>query len=515
MSAFNGQKFMKVLILMHILTKDKHVFKQEELANEIGLSTKQLARYFKKFEELSFCRYTAGKGRSHSCEVHWNDELHTYLNKELLQLANAHLLDAFPIWIDELVTDGLKVQVAKFFEQYVFQHLNKSNNDTLYLPMYQSVASMNPLQATDFYSVAIMKNIFNTLVVYNDVGELAGSLAISWNCNETSIVFYLRKNVVFHHGINLDAWIICDCLLQNEKLVEKVGILEIRVLHEYAIEILHEGVYENRYLLSLLSQANASIYVRSNETFYGTGPYQITNHTKNSLLLTYFPYHFGQIAMLKQVQFLTIPRSIKRKYDFSNHNQDYKIYSIEVSNVNLLLNPGSPYFKKVSNRQKFVECWGDNRGYELSEDISLKIGISKHKHELNTSLKSVYKDVFPKINWVPISFEEYIKSEEWHAFDAIMITHAFTENQPIHKLLEVIDATGVYAKFYPEFCKHFEGILKFSTQKITLEDFYRVLVENDFIVPLDHYGEDMLISDHLMIEGTNLMSSLSGIWKKD
>ena len=96
MSPFKGSKFLKVLILMYILTRDKHEFKQEELASQIGLSTKQLARYFKKFEELSFCRYTAGKGRSHSCEVHWNDELHTYLNKEFLQMANAQLRRGIP-----------------------------------------------------------------------------------------------------------------------------------------------------------------------------------------------------------------------------------------------------------------------------------------------------------------------------------------------------------------------------------------------------------------------------------
>ena len=62
MSPFKGSKFLKVLILMYILTRDNHEFKQEELANQVGMSSKQLARYFKKFEELRFCRYTAVKG---------------------------------------------------------------------------------------------------------------------------------------------------------------------------------------------------------------------------------------------------------------------------------------------------------------------------------------------------------------------------------------------------------------------------------------------------------------------
>lgn len=506
---------MKVLILVYTLTKDKPVFKQEVLANEVGLSSKQLGRYFKKFEELSFCHYTSGRGRSHSSKVHWNDEVHTYLIKTLLELANAQQLDTFTFWIDELVNDTLKIQVAKFFEQYVFRHLNKSNKDTLYLPMYQSVTSINPLQATDFYSVAIIKNIFNTLIAYNDAGELVGSLAIGWENNETSIVFYLRKNVVFHHGIHLDAWIVCDCLLQNEQLIKKMGILEIRVLHEFALEIVHEREYEIRCLLSVLSQAYASIYVRSNETFYGTGPYQITSYTRNSLLLTYFPYHFGQIAMLKQVQFLTIPRSIKRKYNFSDHNQDFITYSLEVSDINLLLNPNSAYFKEMSNRRKFIACWNDNMNAAPVEDISLRVGISKHKYELNTKLKSKYSKFFPNINWIPISFEEYINSEGLLGFDAIMITHAFTENHPIRKLVEVIDVTGFYAKYYPDVCEHFDRTLKFSKQKITVDDFYQVLVEKDFIIALDRYGEDMLIPDNLMMESKNLMSNLSSIWKKD
>ena len=119
------------------------------------------------------------------------------------------------------------------------------------------------------------------------------------------------------------------------------------------------------------------------------------------------------------------------------------------------------------------------------------------------------------IHWVPISFQDYIEKSDWQQFDAIMMTHAFSDYYPVHNLLDVMDESGVYAKFYPEVCKEFEDTLKFATHKLTIEDFYQALMMKYYILPLMKISEDILISSHLIVEGTHLMSNLSKCWKNE
>ena len=65
---------------------------------------------------------------------------------------------------------------------------------------------VNPLLATDSASGEIAGWIFNGLVKFNKNANIVSDLAKSWKFeNNTTLIFYLRKNVLWHDGAKFSA----------------------------------------------------------------------------------------------------------------------------------------------------------------------------------------------------------------------------------------------------------------------------------------------------------------------
>ena len=89
-----------------------------------------------------------------------------------------------------------------------FDSKQLSNGKKLVIGVANDSISLDPANTTEMDSIKVTVNIFETLVKYEKEGNnIAPCLAESWKASEDglSFIFYLRKNVKFHDGTELDA----------------------------------------------------------------------------------------------------------------------------------------------------------------------------------------------------------------------------------------------------------------------------------------------------------------------
>ena len=104
--------------------------------------------------------------------------------------------------------------------------------------------TLDPALAYDIASAMVIQNIYDSLVGYKPgTTDLSPRLAEKWESNEnaTEWVFYLRKNVKFHNGVELTAEIVKQSLERAKNLSGPPAFLldvidKIEVLDEYSIK---------------------------------------------------------------------------------------------------------------------------------------------------------------------------------------------------------------------------------------------------------------------------------------
>lgn len=92
-----------------------------------------------------------------------------------------------------------------------------SSKDTLTVVISNDPGSLDPHNSADFAHHQVTRQIYETLVIRDKDGKLAPCLAESWEYeNETTIIFHLRKGVLFHNGEELKA---SDALFSLRRVV--------------------------------------------------------------------------------------------------------------------------------------------------------------------------------------------------------------------------------------------------------------------------------------------------------
>ena len=170
------------------------------------------------------------------------------------------------------------------------------------------------------------RQIYETLVVYDETGKLVPWLAEKWEYeNDLTLVMHLRKGVKFHNGDTLKASDVMFSLKRTREdktpaqmQVDQVDFDKSSVVDDYTIKIVTKTPYALQ--LPLLENPLSAIicersYKESNKDFnkapVGTGPYKVVEYRSgDSLKLQGFDQYW--IPGQPYVKNVTIPLHQRR-----------------------------------------------------------------------------------------------------------------------------------------------------------------------------------------------------------
>lgn len=206
------------------------------------------------------------------------------------------------------------------------------------------------------------RQIYETLVVYNDKGELIPWLAQSWEYeDDKTLVFHLRKGVKFHNGDELKA---SDVLFTFERMrkdntpaamqVSKLNFDKCRIVDDYTLKLVTDEPYALQ--LPMLENPLCGIicqraYEESNGDFnkapIGTGPYKVVKYRSgDSLKLVGFDDYWikGQ-PYVKNLNIRYISDASSRAIEAESGRSDI-VYEISANDVDRI--KGNPAIHYVS-----------------------------------------------------------------------------------------------------------------------------------------------------------------------
>ncbi|HIY08194.1 MAG TPA: hypothetical protein H9680_02525 [Firmicutes bacterium] len=227
-----------------------------------------------------------------------------------------------------------------------------SSGSELLFGVPADASSLDPQTQNDGYSEEITKMLYNTLFKFDENATPVPSLVESYEVSDDDLTwtFKLKEGVKFHNGKELTS---ADVVASfNRAIPDDSGYIatsmiepieSVEAVDTYTVAIKTFEPYGP--MLSLLSNYNTAImdadYVEqygrdlgtSVETINGTGPYKITDWSKDEeIVLVKNDDYFDGAAQIGTIHYLVIPEASSRVIALENGEVDV-IYSVSAEDI--------------------------------------------------------------------------------------------------------------------------------------------------------------------------------------
>ncbi|GAB6931011.1 SgrR family transcriptional regulator [Paenibacillus sp. JCM 10914] len=324
--------FEQYLILHDALageTPDKQA--QEVTLNDIArvlfCTVRNAKLVLRKLEEQGWINWNPGRGRGHRSRLSFLANRTILLHASAQQMADkGDYQAAFALLRD--YGDGI-INEDSFvgwmnghfgFYKEVQEGGNKSE-DSLRLPIYRAVDTLDPAECVYSFSAHMIQQIFDRLVSYDRAADrFTPAIAHHWESSGDGLewVFYLRKGIFFHDGTELTAedvkftierlqhgkrnrWIVRE-LQQVEAVTPR--IVKFRLKKPNRIFI--------RYLCAIsMSILPKHLVLRHGDSYWrkpvGTGPFLIKDWTRDHLIIEAHSHYYQGRPHLDRVHIVIMP----------------------------------------------------------------------------------------------------------------------------------------------------------------------------------------------------------------
>lgn len=318
-----------------------------ELSTKMQLSTKQVARKLKKWQEAGWICYHAGKGRGHLSTIQWQKDVEQqllFILKQEFQQKNFTRLAAIYM---SYFSERFQQKVATLLTEHLIfnEHQMKT---MLTIPVYSKSLNLHPHHYRDTESGWVLSHIYSRLVTQHDEDILH-----HWEQIGERFIFYIRPFIYWHNGEKVTVEEIIQSIKKTFQL-EKYSyfyrkVKSIKKRTNTTFEMIYSGGEDE--LLTLFTQLNFSLQHPLDERI-GTGAYKIIQNAQGEVRLTaYAQYHLAQ-ALIEHIQFITIPSTLQRQLQWSmqQNEEQYQRYVELGGIVSAYLNPFSKKWQKREAR---------------------------------------------------------------------------------------------------------------------------------------------------------------------
>lgn len=231
--------------------------------------------------------------------------------------------------------------------------------DRISIAISQDIIGFYPwVKSYEIYTVLINRNIYNSLVEFDEIFRIKPCLAKSWNNpDDYTWRFFLQENVTFHNGYiftSEDVKYTIDSIRENtgedNQLKELLRLIQdVKIIDHYTIEI--KTIQPCSILLNFLTDIFivSKQYQQETQTQHpiGTGAYRFITYAKNEYitLQRYDDYWKKDIPEIKHATFKIIRdyenntkallnhtvdiAEITQKYVTNNNSVDYSIKKVD------------------------------------------------------------------------------------------------------------------------------------------------------------------------------------------
>lgn len=358
----------------------------DDLSHKIQLSPKQVVRKLKKWEEEGWICYYAGKGRGHLSTIHWQKDVEhqlLILLKQAFEQKDFNMLAAIQM---TYFSDGFQQKVATLLTEQLLLNTH-SMDPMLTIPIYSKSLNLHPHHYIDTESGWVLSHIYSRLVTQQQ-DKFQGDIVHHWEQVEDCFIFYVRPFIYWHNGEKVKIEEIIQSITATFEL-EKYSYFYHKVIHikkrtSTTFEVIYNGKEEE--LLTLFSQLDFSLQ-HPFEKDIGTGAYKILQNMKGVVQLTVNAQYHHAHALIANIQFVTIPSTLKRKLEWSMQQQYQR--QVELSGiVSAYLNPYSRNWQRPEARL-FMLGILKQFAQQIEQVDSLKISYA---HENLPSLQNATRE---------------------------------------------------------------------------------------------------------------------------
>jgi peptide/nickel transport system substrate-binding protein len=179
---------------------------------------------------------------------------------------------------------------------------------TLRIGIHTDIKSLNPQKALDSFSMGVIRNVFETLVTFDEAGtNVVGALATSWT-NDASMktwTYTLRPNVRFHDGSPLTPDAVAKSFAAHPNFPHKVEALGA---DKVVFTLANADASFNMTLAQPYFGILSPKMIQNATLVLGTGPFTYVSWDKGKrVTLRKNPAYWDKPAALDEVQFIVYP----------------------------------------------------------------------------------------------------------------------------------------------------------------------------------------------------------------
>lgn len=343
--------------------------KVENIANQLMLSTKQTRRKLQQWQEEGWLEFQSGRGRGNMSSIQWRQNVEQEYEQQFIKNLEAEAIEEVSklLLLDWSVETKQRIMMA-FQAKFGFY---QEDHDRLTIPRFYPFLTVHPQQAADIQSANLVANLYNRVVTLNADNTITPELAHSWEYTDTSLLLYLRKDIVFHDGSIMKAEDVVDSFRRMKKDEHYAALWEpITTITSPAPLVVNlEFPTGCTYVLQLLSLLTASIFKEINGKVLGTGGFYLAEDSAEKTVLCAFKQYFGHRPLLDRVEFIQVPREFQVVYQGAHESGKVDTFEVE-SDSGFGIVVMNPYRKSDMARKEvrdYVHMVIAQHRYELSE----------------------------------------------------------------------------------------------------------------------------------------------------
>ena len=300
----------------------------DELASTFGCTHRNAMHIVNKMIQLEWVQWTPKRGRGSRSLLQFlvpSEEIALQSMMQAISRKDVHKA------IEGIKTHASSSSLQDTLQGWLLTYFGHHSEirsdkqiDTLRLPITQQLHTFDPLHMNLLAESFVSSHVFDGLVRRSgERDKIVPSLAHAWEVDESRTIwtFFLRKEVLFHHGKVLTAKDVVYSLGRLMRTSKRTlysyifkEIQQVNALNPSTVQITLKQ--PNELFLPFLCTSRAAIVPRDLEGMdessfgrrpVGTGPFKVVDMNEDTCVLEVFPYYFQGRAHLDRVEILYVP----------------------------------------------------------------------------------------------------------------------------------------------------------------------------------------------------------------
>ncbi|WP_379134802.1 ABC transporter substrate-binding protein [Paenibacillus sp. sgz500958] len=300
----------------------------DELAAVLDCTHRNALHIINKMAKLEWIAWTPSRGRGRRSQLQFLVRSEEVALESMMQAISRkdvhHAIEGIRTHArSSSLQDTLQGWLLTYFGHHAEIRSDKQI-DTLRLPVTQKLHTLDPLYMNLLAESFVSSHVFDGLVRRSgEPNKIVSGLAHAWEVDKSRTVwtFFLRKEVLFHHGKVLTAEDVVHSFQRLMQTSQRTlysyiykGIQEVKAMNPRVVRI--QLKQPNELFLPFLCTSRAAIVPRDLEGSgdgstgwrpIGTGPFKVSGMNEDSCELEVFPYYFQGRAHLDRVEIIYVP----------------------------------------------------------------------------------------------------------------------------------------------------------------------------------------------------------------